>query len=268
MILLIGCQRITSPESSPSSSLHTPFLFGPIVTPMDSFFHNLSLIYRTPLQEKTHIRFTMTGHIDWYLERENNTTIHHVLFEDVEEETSYSFLPENFPSNHLTTIQTPPFTTTKHISFAIMRTSSSWKHENIPAFTILVSDTPTVEEKDFLHFYENNLRLAHHSILCPTFTTSIEDHILGKEVSWYWFCYGTVIVLVLKNQLPSEPLFLYLSASHEKKNFIIAVNFSLSEWEKLLSYQKVAHLIPFEKNTESLLIDVSNTISTFYSYKK
>ncbi len=265
--LLLGCQKTTrtEPLSLPPSPL--PSLFGPIVTPVDGFFRTLAITYQTPSPEKTSLTFTMTGNIDWYLERSAISRTHQVLFEDVEEEATYTFLPQSFPSNHMTTIITSPITKTKSISFAVIQLQSQWKETSYPDFTILVSHSSPSED-EFRQFYQANTPLVHNSILCPTFRTTIEHTPLGEEKNWYWFAYGKVLVIVLKHHLPAEALYLYLLPKPDNENFIIAVDFDEKEWQKLLIYQEVAHLIPFSSHTESLTITVSSNITTFYSYKK
>ncbi|MFN4217552.1 MAG: hypothetical protein ACK4HQ_09160, partial [Brevinematales bacterium] len=183
--LLLGCQKTTRTEPL---SLFADFL-GPIVTPVDGFFRTLAITYQTPTPEKTLLTFTMTGNIDWYLERPDVVNTHQVLFEDVEEEASYTFLPQNFPSNYLTTITTSPISKKRSISFAVIQLQSQWTQPTYPDFTIVVSPS-SPSEKEFRQFYHLNTSLLHHSILCPTFRTTIENTPLGEEKSWYWFAYG------------------------------------------------------------------------------
>ncbi|MFN3661060.1 MAG: hypothetical protein ACK4TN_07495, partial [Brevinematales bacterium] len=162
--LLPGCQKTTRTETL---SLFADSL-GPIVTPVDGFFRTLAITYQTAKPEKTILTFTMTGNIDWYLERPDVVNTHQVLFEDVEEEVSYTFLPQSFPSNHMTTITTSPINKTKSISFAVIQLQSQWTQSLYPDFTIVVSQS-SPSEKEFRKFYHLNAPLLHHSILCPTF---------------------------------------------------------------------------------------------------
>ncbi|MCX7882981.1 MAG: hypothetical protein N2314_07145 [Brevinematales bacterium] len=264
--VLASCQSLTKTRPLPVSS--SSRWFGPVVTPVDGFFRTLAVTYQTPSLEKTALTFTMTGNIDWYLERSNFTTTHHVLFEDVEEETSYTFLPKNFPSNAMTTIATAPFSKHIPVTFAIMRVDTVWRQKSYPAFTILIKDSSQPSETKFREFCESNQVLIHRSILCPTFRVSLDGTSLGEEKPWFWFAYGKAIVIVLMSSLPHEPLYLYLSENENMENFIIAVDFDEAQWKNLLPYQQVAHLIPFSSQTESLFITVSHTITTLYSYKK
>lgn len=266
--LFLGCQKQMKTSSFLRNSLEVFSFFGPIVMPADCFFRSFTVTYQTPTPEKTMLTFTMTGDIDWYLERPSLSTIHQVTFEDVEEEVSYSFLPRNFPSNAITTISTPPFSPSTPFVFAVMRTDGLWTNEVYPAFTIVIKSGQESAEKTFFQFYQSNRYLAHHSILCPVFGIQLQDKILSEEKPWYWFSYGKAIVLVLKHRLPLEPLYLYLSQEKERENFIVAVDFDDKEWKNLLMYHKVAHLIRFSFGVESLIIRVSTNVTTFYSYKR
>jgi len=266
VLLLSQCQKTTRAVGvSPVAPIEPPF--GPVVTPVDGFFRSLAVTYQTPSPEKTSLTFTMTGDIDWHLERPHLTTLHHVVFEDVEEEAVYTFLPKNFSSNQITTITTAPFTKTRPFSFAIMRLSALWTNTFYPAFAILVADQPTPTDKQFLEFSALNASLVHHAILCPTFGLMLQNTPLSEEKPWYWFSYGRAIVIILKT-LPPDPLYLYLSEDPLMENFIIAIDFDENQWQTLKTYEKVAHLIRFSPHTESLSITLTSTITTLYSYKK
>ncbi|MFN4216665.1 MAG: hypothetical protein ACK4HQ_04625, partial [Brevinematales bacterium] len=70
------------------------------------------------------------------------------------------------------------------------------------------------------------------------------------------------------HHVATEALYLYLLPEPDNENFIVAVDFDEKEWEKLLIYRDIAHLIPFSSHTESLMITISSNITTLYSYKK
>ncbi|URA10394.1 hypothetical protein [Thermospira aquatica] len=268
--VLGACQRLTKENIiKVNGNTISSSVFGPVVMTEDRFFRSLSVVYKTLLPQTTYLNFTMTGDIDWYLERPFSNTFHHVIFEDVEEEASYTFLPRFFPSNAMTTVVTPPFDKKKNFSFAIVRMGSVWTHSARPAFTVLVDTRAEVTEEEFRGFCIQNHILSHFSILCPTFSVRFSERIFGTSDSWYWFSYGRAIVILLKNTMPRESLYLYLSQKEEDENFIIAQDFSEKEWEKLQLYDKVAHLIPFTAETESLIIDLSiKPVKMLYSYKK
>ncbi len=267
--MLWSCQRFTKESEGVADIALSSSVFGPVVMPKDGFFRSLSVVYRTLQPETTYLTFTMTGDIDWYLERPSSNTLHHVVFEDVEEEASYTFLPRFFPSNAITTVSTPPFNKKKNFSFAIVRVGSIWTNDGSPAFTLLVDQKMLVSEEGFRGFCVRNEKLSHSSILCPTFAVRFAEGTFGTSASWYWFSYGRAVVILLKKQMPKESLYLYLSENEDDENFIIAQDFPEEEWQKLQAYEKVAHLIPFTSEIESLMIDLSTEpMKMLYSYKK
>ena len=271
LVVLVACQKqvksVENNEKEMTTLVGQQERRGPVVMPVDPFFRSLRLLYTTPEPESTYVRFTMTGNIDWHIERERPVRLHQIVFDNVEEEVRYTFLPGGFSSNQRTSIQTAPVTKRRGFRFGLVRVDAIWTNEEFPAFTVMVSDNDTVDENIFWEFYARNEALVHSTILCPTFGIALEGERISAVAPWYLFSYGIVMVIVLKKKMPVEPLFLYLSKKEGDENVIVAVDFSAEEWQRLSVYKNEARLLAFDLSMDALLIDESTSFS-LYSYRK
>lgn len=199
--------------------------FGPFFWPESSNLSSVSIHYFTKQPEETDVYFCMAGELDWIRKDTTLTRNHKMIFEDLEESTSYKFSIRNKSDQicKLSSIKTIPYGKDYQFNFAIAPIDENLNNTLLPYFLILNSKKNELKDSEFLEYYFKNKEILASTIILPLFSFTINNKKYTlSENGIYCLRYKNLsLILIHKDIKDYDSIIRYLSTNPDDKNMII-----------------------------------------------
>jgi len=227
---LIGCSRDVNTLIKSSSKGESFDTFGPFFLPAGNNFKGVSLYYSTKDKQKTSVRFSMVGEIDWLRENRNLTYFHKMIFENLEESAIYRFSIESpeFRREEESIIKTMPYGENFEFEFGIASIEQDLSWDKSPHFLILLSREKKVLENIFVPYYKRNKKILGSTIILPMFDLSIwgENFSISRNGIYSVRYKNLNLILIYNNFSDAAAFYSSLCNDSDIKNYVVVGNVS------------------------------------------